>query len=150
MAELTDNKCLDACKRPGPIPRLSKTEKIHLAETVRHSYEIQRMQLVVLRQIAVLSHVSDSTVLRASHERGAKAYREELKFILTTNSIAIWKVPKPEAWVHVGFLRRLHRVSLVRGCQLSALSLACPDTRDFLQKHTIQPANSAPVNPTIP
>jgi len=49
------------------------------------------MELIDIRREAGLSHVSDSTVMRALHEQGIKAYREEFKFILKDENMAIRK-----------------------------------------------------------
>jgi len=49
------------------------------------------MKLIDIRREAGLSHVSDSTVMRALHEQGIKAYREEFKFILKDENMAIRK-----------------------------------------------------------
>ena len=46
------------------------------------------MRLVDLRREADLSHVSDTTIFRALHEQGFKAYHEEFKFILTAENKA--------------------------------------------------------------
>ena len=51
------------------------------------------MKLIDIRREAVLSHVSDSTVMRALHEQGIKAYREEFKFILKDENM-----PSPMRW----------------------------------------------------
>jgi hypothetical protein len=46
------------------------------------------MRVIDLRREALLSHISDSTILRALHEQGIQAYREEFKFILQPHNMA--------------------------------------------------------------
>jgi hypothetical protein len=67
------------------------------------------MRLVGIRRKAGLAHVSDSTVLKALHERKLKAYREEYKFIPSSENKRIrlvyceerkdWEVDKEWATV---------------------------------------------------
>jgi hypothetical protein len=73
------------------------------------------MRLVYIRREAGLAHVSDSTVLKALHERKLKAYREEFKFILSSENKQIrlvycqeqkdWEVDKE--WANCGFTDEL-------------------------------------------
>lgn len=54
-----------------------------MIRTVKRDWGTRHMSLTEIQCEARLGHVSKSTVLRALHERGLKAYREEFKFILT-------------------------------------------------------------------
>ena len=74
--------------RSGRPTSLTLEEKKHLVVTVKMSFTTRRMRLVDLRREASLSHVSDSTVFRALHEHGLKAYHEEFKFILSAENKA--------------------------------------------------------------
>ena len=91
LLELIAKDCLDPKSRSGRPRKLSATEKQRLAATVRRGYT-RRMKLVDLRREAGLGDVSDTTVLRALHEQGIKAYREEFKFILDEKNMQTRKV----------------------------------------------------------
>lgn len=64
----------------GRPPKLTEADKDHLIEVV--NWETRHMSSVEIQQKAGLGHVATTTVLKALHERGIKAYREEYKFIL--------------------------------------------------------------------
>ncbi|KAA8894744.1 hypothetical protein FN846DRAFT_972909, partial [Sphaerosporella brunnea] len=84
VLDLISADVLDPKKRSGRPARLTEAEKDHLIAIVQRDFKTRRMRLVDLRREAGLSHVSDTTVHRALEERGLRAYREELKFIVTS------------------------------------------------------------------
>ena len=88
LLDLIAADVLDPNSRPGRPTVLTLNDKKHLLKTVKRSFSTRRMRVVDLRREASLSHVSDSTILRALHELGLKAYCEEFKFILTAENKA--------------------------------------------------------------
>jgi hypothetical protein len=77
---------LDLNKRTGRPPSLTEAEKDHVVATVKRDFETPRMRLVDLRRQSGLTRVSDSTILKALHERKRKAYREDFKFIFSSEN----------------------------------------------------------------
>ena len=86
---------LDSRRRSGRPQALSEAEKDHLVATVKRDFRTRRMFLVDLRREAGLSHVCNTTVWSALRERGIRAYREQFKFILTTENKKIRLVCVP-------------------------------------------------------
>lgn len=68
--------------RPGRPRVLTEDDKNHLIQTAKHDRKTRRMPLKELQLAANLSHVSKQTCLNALHERGLKAYKENLKPVL--------------------------------------------------------------------
>jgi hypothetical protein len=111
LQQLIAADVLDPKKRTGRPQALTKAWKDHLVATVKRDFKTRRMRLVDLRRQAGLSHVSDATVLKALHERGLKAYREEFTFILSSENKQIslvyrqarqhWEADKE--WANCGF-----------------------------------------------
>ena len=67
-------------------------EKKILVDTVRKGFCSRRMRIVDLQQEAGLGHVCRTTIFKALHENGLKAYREDFKFILSTDNKEIRQV----------------------------------------------------------
>jgi transposase len=111
LQELVAADVLDPKKRLGRPPALTEAEKDQLIATVKQDFKTRRMRLVDIRRESGLAHVSDSTVLKPLHERKIKAYREEFKFILSSENKQIrlvycqerqhWEVDKE--WANCGF-----------------------------------------------
>lgn len=111
LLELIAADVLKPDSRSGRPQVLSEEEKDRLVAVVKRDFKTRRMKVVDLRQEAGLSHVSDFPILKALHERGLKAYREEFKFILTTENKAVrlvycqarqhWEADKE--WANCGF-----------------------------------------------
>jgi transposase len=111
LQELIAAEVLDPKKRIGRPETLTEAEKDHLVATVKRDFKTRRMRLVDIRREAGLTHVSDTTVFRALHERKIKAYREEFKFILSSDNKQIrlvyckerehWETNKE--WANCGF-----------------------------------------------
>lgn len=88
LLDLIAEDVLDSNARSGRPSSLTVEEKKQLVRVVKRSFLTRRMRLVDLRREAGLSHASDTTVFRALHEQGFKAYHEEFKFILTAENKA--------------------------------------------------------------
>jgi transposase len=111
LQELIAAEVLDPKKRIGRPETLTEAEKDHLVATVKRDFKTRRMRLVDIHREAGLTHVSDTTVFRALHERKIKAYREEFKFILSSDNKQIrlvyckerehWETNKE--WANCGF-----------------------------------------------
>jgi transposase len=111
LLDLLAPDVLDPNKRTGRPPALTEAEKDHLVAIVKRDFKTRRMRLVDLRRESGLTHVSDSTILKALHERKLKAYREDFKFILSSENKQIrlvycqerehWEADKE--WANCGF-----------------------------------------------
>ncbi|RPA90925.1 hypothetical protein L873DRAFT_1838836 [Choiromyces venosus 120613-1] len=70
-------------KKTGVRPRkLSEADKDYLIGIVKRDWRTRHMNLIDLQRTAGFGHVCPSTILKALHECGIQAYREEWKFIL--------------------------------------------------------------------
>lgn len=70
---------LDPCPRPGRPTVLSEEDKDQLVTVTKRDSKTRRMPLAELQVEAGLSSVSKQTVLNALHDRGLKAYKENIK-----------------------------------------------------------------------
>ena len=92
LSELLAKDCLDTNPRSGRPVVLTIGQKKILADKEREDFRSRRMRVVDLQQEAGVGHVCRTTAAKALREKGIKAYREDFKFILSTENKFIRKV----------------------------------------------------------
>jgi len=99
-------------KETGVRPRkLSEADKDYLVGMVKRDWDTRHMNLIDLQRTVGFGHVCPSTILKALHEPGIRAYRQKWKFILKPeNKITRFQYCqlrqdwRPEVdWVKYGF-----------------------------------------------
>ena len=92
LIELLSRDCLNTNARSGRPPSLTVLEKKTFVNMAKRDFQSRRMRIIDLQREAGVGRVSQTTALKALHENGIKAYREDFKFILSTENKTVRKV----------------------------------------------------------